>query len=119
MTVQRVIQFVPDSVKQERINIAVVVECDDGTILSAFTKDTPRLRAFAGHDPLWLITLRSESKSWTAETLDRMEHDWLSSFRATERRCTLLEPQKALIDAATRYLEAPQSFGMESQYHAD
>ena len=103
---QRVIQYIPDCVKDERINITVVVECEDGTVLSAFASDTPRLRAFAGHNPLWLHSLRSDSTDWNGDILDRMEHDWLSSFRASPRKGTLLEPRNAIIDAANRYLES-------------
>src|SRR3954471_19980759 len=94
-----VVQYVPDAVMNERINVGVVV-LDAGKARALFLSKWQRVRSFAGHDVSFLRELEHESRHWDEPTVRRLASQWTGSIQFTSPRFTLLRPDEAVVDAA-------------------
>ena len=103
MPYQVIIQYVPDSVTDERINIGVSVLAD-GKAVTHFLTDWTRVRNFANRDVSFLKDLVHESKKWDECTVRRLSKCWLGTIQFSEPMGTLLPPEEALLDGLRRYL---------------
>jgi Protein of unknown function (DUF3037) len=98
-----VIQYVPDTVTNERVNIGVSI-LSDGKAVTHFLTDWARVRQFADRDIQFLKDLKHESRHWDEKTVRRLSHQWTGSIQFSQPRFTLLAPDEALIDGLQRYL---------------
>ena len=103
MPYQVIIQYVPDSVTDERINIGVSVLAD-GKAVTHFLTDWTRVRNFANRDVSFLKDLVHESKKWDECTVRRLSKGWLGPIQFSDPLGTLLPPEEALLDGLRRYL---------------
>src|SRR5664279_3998902 len=98
-----VVQYVPDAVTNERINIGVVVLAA-GRARSAFLTNWSRVKQFAGKDISFLKVLQKDSKTWDESTVRRLSSQWTGSIQFTPPRFTTLSPEDAIFDGIRRYL---------------
>lgn len=113
-----VVQYVPDAVTDERMNIGVVV-FGDGRIRSRFVENWERARQFGGHSIALLREFAQTVKAaesrpklpdvaggvvLTEEALHKMAGSWVNSIQLTEPRASLREPEAVLEDVAQRFL---------------
>lgn len=121
-----VVQFVPDPIADERMNIGVIVT-GDGHVRSRFLSDWEKAHRFAGTDINFLkefakqISRSEPPQNWMldgqtvgrvdAETLKRMASGWINSIQITEPRASLEEPAKLLTEVSARFLRVPARAG--------
>jgi len=98
-----IVQYVPDAVTNERINIGVVVVAN-GTANSLFLSHWNRVKQFAGANIAFLKDIQRDARRWDEATVLRLASQWTGSVQLTEPRFTTLEPEQALFDASRRYL---------------
>jgi hypothetical protein len=101
-----VIQYVPDLVKDERINIGVVA-FDERCAVTYFIENWSRVRQFGGN----VASLRNLAKhigELTPATLKTVMDSWQESIRFTKPAASLLNPDSLLIDVAKRCLIDPE-----------
>ena len=113
-----VIQFVPDVVGDERINIGAVTFGEDGTF-SRFLRNWQRVKAFGSGDITFLQQFAREITDATSgSTLTRsvpanrlggdelrlLAQRWNNSIRVTEPRASLLSAAELVDDIADRFL---------------
>ncbi len=98
-----VVQYVPDAVVNERINVGVII-LHDGRARSLFLENWARVKHFASANVSFLKDIQRESQSWDEATVRRLAEQWTGSVQFTQPRFTLLPPGEALIDSARRYL---------------
>lgn len=120
-----VVQYVPDPLIGERINIGVIVFGDD-QILSQFLDDWTRVECFAGTaniqflkefanrvqetDPEQLGFMPTEGFSnLTEEGFTRLARSWSNSIQFTPLRASLLSAAELLASITPRFLRVPQS----------
>jgi Protein of unknown function (DUF3037) len=107
-----VIQFVPDPVIDERINIGVVVY-DANRCLVKFVEDWNRVEAFGDRD---IGFLREFAKDLSAaasggskvplssESIEQMSHRWINSIQLTGPRGATVGLQELYEDVSARFL---------------
>lgn len=101
MTQQIVVQYIPDIVRDEKINIAVVV-VDSSQISRAFTSNWLRVEVFAGHDIQFLKEL--ENEVWTKDEVLKLASNSTGSIKFVLRGWSILPLDIAFEDAKKRYL---------------
>lgn len=101
-----IVQYVPDAVRNERINIGVIV-LHNGKASPLFLDNWQRVKQFAGKDVDFLKAIKWESRSWDESAVLRLSQQWTGSVQFSEPRFTTLSPDAAKFDAASRYLVAP------------
>lgn len=117
-----VVQYVPDPVADERINVGVLV-LTDGMIRGEFTKNWKRLQTFSGEDVEFLRDFAGRVASWTPdepsipgleevmplgeEGFRKIAGDWMNSIRFTDVRASTLSEEQLLDQMSSRYLRKP------------
>jgi len=125
-----IIQYVPDPVIDERINIGVIV-VDGDRLICRFVSDWRRVRAFGGEDITFLqefarqierdTARNSESRRTRSGSSDQpgfdehrllqMANRWINSIQFTEPRASLLDADVLLEEVARRFLKTPSDDG--------
>jgi Protein of unknown function (DUF3037) len=117
-----VVQYVPDPVADERVNVGVVA-FGDGMIVSQFVHSWSRIEAFSsGQNISFLREFAEKVSTWASpqveipgiehslqvspEEFRRMAGTWINAIQFTEPKASLLSPQEAL-KAGLRYLREP------------
>lgn len=112
-----IVQFVPDPIVDERLNIGVLV-FGEGPIRHRFLKDWYRARFFARKDIRFLVEFAKEFPEWlereavagreTCGTLEsriaKLASKWINSIQVTRPRASLKAPDQLIEEIATRYL---------------
>jgi hypothetical protein len=98
-----VVQYVPDAVREERVNIGVVV-FGAGRVRSLFVQRFGRVRQFAGKDVSFLKDVAAEAKHWDEKTIRHLASHWTGSVQLTAPSASLLSTDDLLHDVARRYL---------------
>jgi hypothetical protein len=97
-----VVQYVPDVVRDERINIGVVA-FSEGRVASQFLKNWQRVRKFGGDD----VSLKDSAHELGHMSVPQIAHaieTWAHSIQLTPASPSLLSVEELLIDATRRYL---------------
>lgn len=118
-----VVQYVPDPVTGERINVGVVV-FGDGGVRTRFLRDWRRVQQFGEEDVHFLRDFASRASDWgrpdipfpglgTTIRLDEagireIAGRWMNSLQLTEPRSSLLSLDELLVDVAARFLRDPK-----------
>lgn len=107
-----VVQYVPDAVRDERINIGVVA-FGGGSVLHLFVENFSRVRHFCGRDVSFLRDVAFDAKNWDEHAVRQLAESWTGSVQVTKPAPSLLSPDELLIDSASRYLieESPAERG--------
>jgi len=115
-----VVQYVPDPVADERVNVGVIVFGQD-KLRAQFVHNWARVQRFGGERDLSYLrdfsrdvlheatgTLPIESvtgaRAFVTEQLQRMAREWTDSIRFTEPRPSLQDPDALLNDMTKRML---------------
>jgi hypothetical protein len=98
-----VVQYVPDPVRDERINIGVIV-FGDGHVKSRFVDNWNRVRAFGEESINYVLKFANEADRLDEATIRRIAATWHHSMQLTQPAGSLLSPDKLLVDVANRYL---------------
>ncbi len=117
-----VIQYVPDLVADERVNVGVLVFQGD-LIRSRFLRSWKRIQVFGGEDITFLRDLAQRVKKWSSdeltlpgiepslglneEALMRLTAEWRNTMQFTPPRGSILPPDELLTDVASRFLREP------------
>lgn len=114
-----IIQYVPDPVTDERMNIGlVVIDGEHRVAAMRFLRHWRRARTFGDEDPKFLqefvksLEIRQREllglgKVWTAEDVTRAVKNWHHSIQFTEFRASLQQPDELADDLAARFLREP------------
>jgi hypothetical protein len=103
-----VVQYVPDAVLGERINIGVVVYDSDGRTWTHFLKDWRRVRRFATGDVVdELKRFGQEAKGLTADDIRAAAARRWNSIRFTPPAGSLLDGDTLRTQSAQRFLIDP------------
>jgi hypothetical protein len=117
----RVIQYVPDPVTDERINVGVVTY-GDGSIRTKFLKDLRRARQFGGGSDLGFVRdfahalgnfapsghqLELPQAHAEVEMLLNAATRWVNSIQLTEPKTSVLKPDELLLETSGRFLKEP------------
>jgi len=129
-----IIQYVPDPVADERVNIGVVVLGEEG-VKVYFTRRWQRVRQF-GHEridflqdfarrvtsevtqPPTLFPDASHPMTWTIESLRAMAREWTNSIQLTPPRASLREPGDLLMEMSHRFLWENSSSAQSKRRYA-
>lgn len=86
-----VVQYVPCSIADERINVGVITFDDDG-LHHRFLTDWRRVEAFGGEpiDFLHEFADEFEHRGWTAELVHRASREWANGIQLTRPRASTL-----------------------------
>lgn len=114
-----IVQYLPDPITDERINIGVIV-FGEGVVRSRFLRNWQRVYTFGGENTAFLRDFAKEvalsegpqlmmpglpgSARLDEETLKRMAGEWANSIRFTQPRASLQKPDNLLTSIAERYL---------------
>ena len=116
-----VVQYVPDPVADERVNIGVIA-FNDGAVVSRFLRNWSRVRQFGEHDMAFLQSFAANisragtpslpipglpGTPLTPESVRKLSGEWIHSVQLTEPRASILDPKDLLDDMATRLLRDP------------
>lgn len=117
-----VIQYMPDPVAGECVNIGVIV-FGEGVVRSRFLRDWHRVQHFGDDDIGFLKDLARRASAWSRPdaplpcfgTDIRLDEGgirsiagrWMNSIQFSEPRASLLAPDRLLIDIAPRFLREP------------
>lgn len=118
-----VVQYVPDPIIDERINIGVIV-AGEGRLRSRFLQNWRRVRSFGAENIAFLqdfanqltkagdagVVQTGESGVWRLdeEALKRMAWRWINSIQFTPPLASLDDPDKLISDLASRFLHQQQ-----------
>lgn len=121
-----VVQYVPDPVADERMNIGVIAFNDD-RVYSRFIRDWQRVRSFGAKDAALLqdfarsvqsvtgqqrtLAALLEGEPFTPDAIRMIARRWKSSIRLTEPRASLLTAAELLEDIAGRFLRESKRRG--------
>ncbi len=119
-----VIQYVPDPIANERINIGVVA-FDNNTVLTKFVKKWERVRNFGGEEISFLKDFAHRMENGAKdgllfpgdepngvpnqERLLKIAQGWMNSIQFTEPRGSLNTVNDLLEDIASTYLHENKS----------
>lgn len=114
-----VIQYVPDPVTGERVNVGVVTVRGE-EVHAKFLTDWRRIRSFGGEDLDFLKEFARAAQSWSKaqdrlpgleervrlneQGIRNLAGKWINTVQFTELKASLLDPSELLIDAANRFL---------------
>jgi hypothetical protein len=98
-----VVQYVPDPVTDERINVGVIV-FGDGHVASRFVDNWQRVRTFGGENIGFLRKFANEADQMTEAEIRKIAREWYHSVRLTEPAGSLLGRDDLLNDISSRYL---------------
>ena len=112
-----VVQYLPDPVTGERINIGVIA-FGDGTMRTRFLRNWSRVGSFGGPDVDFLrafardveaaadqqLPLALEGERLDPEGLRAVAGKWVNSIQITEPRASTLEPDELVDSVARRFL---------------
>ena len=117
-----VVQYVPDPVTDERINIGVIV-AGGGVLQSRFLSDWRRAKQFGVEDIAFLkdfagrvrdaselqlpIEGLSPSHTLDVDALKKISGEWINSIQITTPRASLAAPNQLLSEMADRFLREP------------
>jgi Protein of unknown function (DUF3037) len=117
-----VVQYVPDPVADERINVGVIV-FGDGVVRSRFLRSWRRVQALSGTDVTFLREFVGAVATWAPEQRDlpgiaevrevtgsalrAMAGHWINSIQFSEPRASLAAPDAVMADIAARFLKEP------------
>lgn len=101
------VQYAPDPIRGERINIGVVVYDGQGAAKTLFVENWSRVKQFSGHDVSFLREVAHEAKRWDAATVERLSAQWTGTLQITPSLPSTLPVDQLLIDASGRYLVEP------------
>jgi hypothetical protein len=123
-----VIQYVPDTIADERINIGVVAY-GGGAIFVRSLQDWQRVRNFVGHDPGllrdFLFRLQEPARGGhadaplTVEQIETMASEWTESIQLTPPRASLKAPHELIGDLVRMFLRHPEEKGVSYRTHQD
>ena len=105
------IQYVPDLIRNERVNIGVVV-FTEGYAETHFIENWTRVRQFGG-DVSSLQTVAKEIEKMRPAALRDAVSLWQQSIQFTAPAASLLDPDTLLIDIAQRCLIDPEKHERE------
>jgi hypothetical protein len=98
-----VVQYVPDAVRNERVNIGVLA-FGGGRVRSVFLQDWHRVKQFVGKDVSFLKEIAKDATKWDEETIKRLATCWTGSVQLTPPSASLLDPVQLLVDVGARLL---------------
>src|SRR6266568_2936131 len=114
-----VVQYVPDIVTDERINVGVLV-FEGNVIRSRFLRNWKRVQVFGGEDVAFLRDLAQRAREWSSEDLTlpgmasgarlneeglaKLAAEWHNTVQFTPPRASVLPPDDLLVDVASRFL---------------
>jgi Protein of unknown function (DUF3037) len=98
-----VVQYVPDPVRDERINIGVLVLAG-GKVYPHFLKSWHRVRVFGEENIEFLHSFVRQANRLTEEKVREIAGSWHCSIQLTAPAGSLLSPSDLLVDAISRYL---------------
>jgi Protein of unknown function (DUF3037) len=114
-----VVQYVPDPVTDERVNVGVLIFEGD-LIRSRFLRNWKRVQVFGGEDVTFLRDLAQRLKEWSSddltlpgisssarlneEDLMSITAEWRNTVQFTPPRASILPPDELLTDIASRFL---------------
>ena len=98
-----VVQYYPDPIADERINIGVIV-FGDGQLRSHFLQDWRRVEQFGGEDISFLHDFARRTEAWDETTLKDCMGRWKRSIQFREPLPSLLEPENLLDEMARLFL---------------
>src|SRR4051812_2171229 len=101
-----VVQYVPDPVRDERMNIGVIA-FGDGAVRTKFVDSWQRVKAFGEEHIGFLRSFARKADRLTEEKIREIVESWHSSIQLSPPAGSLLSPQALLVDAASRYLRDP------------
>lgn len=130
-----IVQYLPDPVTDERINIGVIV-VGEGRIETRFLENWERVSAFAaGEDIQFLRDFADRVQdtdpqqlglpsldglaSLDTEHLLQLPGEWINSIQLTDPRGTLRDPATAVDELAARFLRVQSRQGRRSQAYRD
>jgi hypothetical protein len=115
-----IVQFLPDPIRDERINVGVLAYDDSGAVTGHFIRDWKRIRSFAGQDVAFLQEfvreLAAATSAQAALALDgcpspcspndiqRMASRWINSVQVSEPRASLLGRDDLLTRMSAQFL---------------
>jgi hypothetical protein len=115
-----VVQFVPDPIRDERMNFGVVV-FDDDVVRCQFLRDWGRLSTFSQSDVSFLRefaesmqaaspgqpSLLADSPIWTPDAIREAAGRWMNSIQMTQPRASTLDTEALLPRMSERFLPQP------------
>lgn len=102
-TYYTVVQYVPDPVIDERMNIGVIV-FGDGRLRARFLENWHRVRSFGGENISFIRTFVKDLDRMGEEDIRRVAETWQHSIQLTKPAGSLLTADKLLVDVSSRYL---------------
>jgi hypothetical protein len=99
-----IVQYVPDPVTNERINIGVVV-LSQGHVLSRFVQNWDRVADFGREDIRYLQSFAREVEGMSEQRLREIIGDWNHSIQFSPLAGSSLGGVELLDDAVGRYLQ--------------
>jgi hypothetical protein len=107
-----VIQYVPDPVRDERLNVGVIV-FGDGRVRSRFLDTWHRARTFGEENIEFLRSFARHADRLTEDKVREIAGSWHSSIQITTPAGSLLTAEDLLVDTASRYLRDSPSQARE------
>ncbi len=101
-----VVQFYPDTIADERVNIGVIV-FGDGTLRQRWLTDWRRVEQFAGEDVSFLQELIAKVACWDERQLKRAVENWGNMIRFRTPYGGIEPPDVMLEAVAQSYLRGP------------
>src|SRR5262245_43933440 len=111
------IQYTPDPVIDERINIGVVV-FGDGWVRFRFLQNWTRARQF-GANITSLKAFAHQAQKLNEAMIREAANRWRNSIQFTKPAGSLLEPEALLEDVAKRFLIDPTPAGKKNRTRRD
>jgi hypothetical protein len=98
-----VLQYIPDPVRDERVNFGVLA-FGGGVVRRVFLSNWTRVRNFAQSDVEFLKRLVHETGDWDEAAIRRLAEQWTGSIQITAPSASLLAPDELVLDASKRFL---------------
>jgi hypothetical protein len=98
-----VVQYVPDPITNERMNVGVLV-FGDGQVRARFTSDWKRVEDFGSADAAEVRDAVRDVGRLTEEGVKAAAGRWLNSIQLTQPSASLRDPEVLLVDATGRYI---------------
>ena len=125
-----IVQYVPDPITDERINVGVIVTGDNGAVRVRFLSHWQRARQFGLSDVSFLqdfaraIEMRQgeldlAQTQWTEPVLRRLSSEWVRSIQFTEPRASLKDVDALFEEIVTRFLHDIRPAGVSYRRRRD
>ena len=101
-----VIQYVPDPVTDERINVGVIGYAN-GSVQTRFLVNWQRVKMLAGKEAMDLSRIETLFRDFNEEILFEMIYSWKNSIQFTSPRSSLRSLEETIDEAAKRFLVDP------------